>query len=359
MFFFNFFYFFKSIVCSTCFIRLFIAKNFITIQQALKNNSPRQVRMCFLLHKYNSPMDYGDNTMSHAMSIEKIFVEFFHNVKVVFREGSITDVQRWDTAARQLQISIGAAQNAIDIALKDDFDTPSCIVALVELVKATNLYLESCDNEKCSIVSLVVRNSAKYVTHIFRIFGLIPESAGVEIGFPVGGSSGSDGNLEESLSPILNSLVDFRSSVREKARAKDVKGVLTDCDSFRDDVLPPLGIRLEDKADKSIWKLADPEELMKDREQRLMEKRRKEEEKKLAAEEKARKDAMNKLSPEDFMKQLSLEDSKTLKYSNFDVGGLPTHFHDNEPLNKSQLKKANKEFQGQRKKYEKYIKNSS
>ena len=35
---------------------------------------------------------------------------------------------------------------------------------------------------------------------------------------------------------------------------------------------------------------------------------------------------------------------------------MPTHFHHGEPLNKSQMKKANKEFQGQKKKYEKSLK---
>lgn len=60
-------------------------KNFITIKEALTTHSARQIRFCFLLHKYNAPMDYGDSTMSHALSVEKVFVEFFHNVKVILR----------------------------------------------------------------------------------------------------------------------------------------------------------------------------------------------------------------------------------------------------------------------------------
>ena len=42
-------------------------------------------RFCFLLHKYNAPMDYGDGTMTQAVNIEKIFSEFFHNVKATLR----------------------------------------------------------------------------------------------------------------------------------------------------------------------------------------------------------------------------------------------------------------------------------
>ncbi len=332
-------------------------KNFITIRQALENNTARQIRMCFLLHKYNAPMDYGDNTMSHAIAIEKIFTEFFHNVKAVMREGKITNPQRMDDNARDLQIAIDKASDAVDSALMDDFDTPTSVAALADLVKAANLYLEICESEKKTPVSLVVRNAAKYVTRIFKTFGLIPESSGVEIGFPVGGSGS-----EEQLTPVLDALIDFRSSVRDKARAKDVGGVLQECDAFRDDALPPLGIRLEDKTGgKSVWKLADPAELMKEREQKKLEEERREQEKKAAAEEKARKDALNKLSPEEFMAQLTLDDaSGKKKYSKFDgETGMPTHFHDGEELNKSQLKKANKEFQGQKKKYEKYMKSQS
>jgi cysteinyl-tRNA synthetase len=178
----------------------------------------------------------------------------------------------------------------------------------------------------------------------------------VEIGFPVGGGDSGD-----TLNPVLDALIDFRSSVRDKARAKDVSGVLQECDAFRDDVLPPLGIRLEDKTGgKSVWKRADPAELMKEREQQELEKQRKADEKKAAAEEKAKKDALNKLSPEDFMQQLTLDDDTTkLKYSKFDEAGLPTHFHDSEELNKSQMKKAKKELQGQQKKYEKFLKTQS
>jgi cysteinyl-tRNA synthetase len=328
-------------------------KNFITIQAALEQNSARQIRMCFLLHKYNSPMDYGDDTMSHAMSIESVFKNFFDNILAVLREGKITDAQRWDSNARNLQLAIDKAVNAVDDALKDDFDTPTSMSALANLVKATNLYLEGCVAEDRKPVSLVVRNAARFVTKIFKTFGLIPETSGVEIGFPVGG-----GDSGETLNPVLDALIDFRSSVRDKARAKDIAGVLEECDTFRDDALPPLGIRLEDKTGgKSVWKRADPAELMKEREQQELEKKRKADEKRAADEENAKKEALNKLNPEDFMRQLTLDDDSTkLKYSKFDETGGPTHFHDGEELNKSQMKKAKKEFQGQQKKYEKSLK---
>jgi len=347
-------------------------KNFITIRQALENNTARQVRMCFLLHKYNAPMDYGDNTMSHAITTEKTFVEFFHNAKAVLREEKISDKQRWEKPDRDLQLAVELARVKVDEALKDDFDTPAAIGYLIDLVKATNLYLDGLHNHSQQPprkpVSLVVRNAAKFITKIFRTFGIIPDSAGGEIGFPIqttnadGSSSSGAGGQEEILTPILDALIDFRSSVRDKARAKDVGGVLDECDAFRDDALPPLGIRLEDRAGKkAIWKLADAEELMKEREQKLLEKKRKEEEKKAAEEEKRKKDEVNRLTPGEFMRKLTVDegdDKGKLKYSEFDDAGMPTKFHNGEDLSKAQKKKATKEFKSQKKNYEKYIKNA-
>lgn len=333
-------------------------KNFITIQQALEQNTARQIRLCFLLHKYNSPMDYGDNTMSHALVVEKQFAEFFHNVKAVLRESKMSDPKKWNVSTAELQQTLQSSQEKVNDALRDDFDTPAVLTTLADLVKATNLYLEAAEasNGEASPNGLVVRNVATYVTRIFRVFGLIADSTG--IGFQDTSGDGSGASKEATLEPVLNALMDFRMQVREQARSKDVLGVLNQCDVFRDDVLPKLGIRLEDKSGgKSVWKLADPEELERERKQKEQEAARKAAEKEKMAVEKAAKDALNKLSPEDFMKQLTLEDNATLKYAQFDDGtGMPTHFADKEALNKSQEKKAKKEFEGQRKKYEKFLK---
>ena len=320
-------------------------KNFITIRETLEDNSPRQVRMCFLLHKYNAGMDYGDNTMSHALIMEKQFSEFFHNVKAVLRERSIADLQKWNEETQVLQMALAAAEQKVDEALRDDFDTPTAMATLVDLVKATNVYLETPDK----IVFLVLRNVASYVTRMLKVFGLIHDD---DIGFPLAGVGGED-STEETLTPVLDALMTFRSAVRDKARANDMNAVLQECDIFRDEVLPPLNIRLEDKpGGKSVWKLEDPEE----RKRREVEALRKKEENERVAADMAKRDAVKSMPPVEFMKQLTLEDGTTPKYTKFDEMGIPTHASDGEPLSKNQSKKAAKEFQAQQMKYEKYMK---
>jgi cysteinyl-tRNA synthetase len=338
-------------------------KNFITIQEALKMNTARQIRMLFLLHKYNAQMDYGDNTMQHALETEKRLTEFFHNVKAALRDPGTgwAASQKWSDEAVELQRSLAEAQKRVDAALKDDFDTPTAMNVLTDLVKQTNVYLDSGGGNggNNNLQGLVLRNAAGYVTRMLRVFGLMADDP---VGWTTVGGGGGEGggggtaDRETVLRPVLDAVQEFRSTVRDGARAGDTGAVLTACDDFRDRRLPPLGIRLEDKPSGSVWKLADdPEELMREMEQKEAEAERRAEEKRQREAAAAQKDALNRLSPADFMKQLTLEDG-TPMYGQFDEAtGLPTHDAAGEPLNKNQTKKAQKTFANQQKKYDKYL----
>ena len=329
-------------------------KNFITIQQALEVNTARQIRLLFLRTKYNAPMDYGDDTMAPTLDLERRFVEFFHNAKAFLRTKTLKESQAWSSQTVALQKALIDSQNKVDEALRDDFDTPACINILYDLVKATNVYMESPSGET---IGLVVRNVASYITRILDLFGLNGLGS---IGFSSNDDSASGGtSREDHLAPVLDALMSFRSAVREKARNKDLSGVLELCDSFRDEALPQLGVRLEDKSDGSVWKLANPDDLRREMEQRKAEMERKAEEKAAKDAEAAKKEALNKLSPSEYMKQLTLEDETTPMYTKFDDEGVPTHDSNDEELNKNQKKKAQKLFKTQQGKYDKWLKSQS
>lgn len=51
---------------------------------------------------------------------------------------------------------------------------------------------------------------------------------------------------EELLMPYLNILSEFRDKVRTEARKVKAEGILQECDKLRDDILPNVGVRLED-----------------------------------------------------------------------------------------------------------------
>jgi len=335
-------------------------KNFITIRQALEKNTSRQIRFCFLLSKYNAPMDYGDGTMTQAVNIEKIFSEYFHNVKALLRRLGVSGVQYLSPREHALVTAMEEVKVKVHDALMDDFDTPRAISALLELVKESNRYSEGGPGSGDATVSTaVVSTVARYVTSILKVFGLVPDTS--EIGFPLdgggvgGGSGGVDaGSKEQVLAPLLDVLTKFRESVRLAAISGDTKAVLAAADALRDDVLPDLGVRMEDKGSGAdvvtVWKLDDPDVLRKERALKEEAKQAKEYQKAEAARKQREKEEKAKVPPKEMF--LGMTDL----YSAFDAAtGMPTHDKAGEPLSKAALKKLQKEYEKQIEMYEKYV----
>jgi cysteinyl-tRNA synthetase len=74
----------------------------------------------------------------------------------------------------------------------------------------------------------------------------------------------------------MNALSKYRDQVKNSA-SDDPKALFKISDELRDDILPYLGIRLEDKGKAaSIWKYEKPEILIKERDAKIAEKAKKE-----------------------------------------------------------------------------------
>ena len=71
--------------------------------------------------------------------------------------------------------------------------------------------------------------------------------------------------------PYLSALAEFRDGVRSLAREKkDPKEILSLSDDLRDNVLPELGVRLEDReGDRALVKLEDKETLLREKQEKL------------------------------------------------------------------------------------------
>jgi cysteinyl-tRNA synthetase len=151
---------------------------------------------------------------------------------------------------RMVYDQLEVTKQAVDVALMDDFDTPSSIERLQELVKVTNKYLETESSSAASatigsavnISSAVLYSVGMYVTRILRSFGLIPQS--LELGFPLDSSNGTGMSSipkDQLLSPYLDAICSFREQIRIAAIENDTKKILSLADSLRDDIMPELG----------------------------------------------------------------------------------------------------------------------
>merc|ERR1711874_287160 len=149
--------------------------------------------------------------------------------------------------------------------------------------------------------------------------------------------------------PFLDVLAQFRGNVRDEARLAKAKTILEQCDKIRDDTLPNLGVRLEYREDgPAVIKLVDRDVLMKEREEKkeMAEKKRKEKEARKAA-------AAAASAPIDPKEMFRLQ---TDKYSEWDEDGFPTLDMEGKEISKGHIKKLQKMFQAQVKKYNEWVK---
>lgn len=136
---------------------------------------------------------------------ESIPLKVFFNICLIFlailRRLGTKNKQHVGSEERILYEQLEVTKRQVFDALMNDFDTPSAIDRLLELIRASNKYIEGNDNVNQRVNSAVLYSVAIYVTSIVRTFGLIPSSS-LEIGFPLEGSL-EMGSKEKVITPYL------------------------------------------------------------------------------------------------------------------------------------------------------------
>jgi len=331
-------------------------KNFITIQEVLQKYSARQLRLMFLLHSWKDTMDYSENTMELSKGFERTVNEFFLGIKHLMRTTPGTGVDafaKWGKLEVELNNKFLTYQSNIHAALCDNIDTRSVLENIRELVSSSNIYIDTSKTQENLLNRQLLVNISSYITNMFDIFGLVSKG-GKSVGFPVS-SGGGEVDMETLVMPYLDVLAEFRDVVRTEARKVKATSILSECDRIRDDILPNLGVRLEDKEDtRAVIKMVDKDTLMKEKQEKLdqEEKKRKEKEAKKAeaAAKAAAADAVNSVPPADMFRRM------TDKFSEWDEEGFPTLDIKGEEISKGQIKKLQKMYQAQVKKYNEYVK---
>ena len=341
-------------------------KNFITIRQALAAGyTARQLRMMVLLAAWDKGMNFSDDTMEHARNADRTFTEFFHMVKFLVRSVPAGAPAVWGDRERALRAALAKAQTAVHRALLDNFDTPTAMGALLELVRRVNEYASGCNaaDPARSARVLLVQRCAQFVTKMLRVFGLIGSPAD-EIGFGAAGdsssssssSSGSGATSSEAVvAPILDAWAQFRTDVRTRARELKDQPLLGLCDAIRDDAMPKLGVRLEDDG-VAPWKLSTPEEAM-----RLVRERRANE----RAAQVRRLEGRRRAAESDYKQWLGFSAAPEAMFApaEFTIPAraadgsfvLPTHDAEGKEIGKGRMKKLAKQYENAKKGHEKYL----
>ncbi|KRZ29945.1 Cysteine--tRNA ligase, cytoplasmic [Trichinella pseudospiralis] len=312
-------------------------KNFVTIKQALQQYTSRQIRLLFLMHNWAEPLDYSPQTMERALHFERVCQQFFrtvaHYLRRYFSRGKASSYAKLTADELRLLQALQTCKQAVHDALCDSVDTKTALDHIRELICHVNVYL---DSSTAVPNCLLLRNSSIYVNNILKLFGASGNDAD-EIGFGDKGDAvtSNDCANESLLMPCLNALADFREVVRSEAKIHGVQALLKECDRLRDEILPNMGVLLEDRKGHTVVKLVDPETLAREREQKVkLEKERlaeKEKQNAQSAAKKAEKERLQRIPASELFRQ------QVDKYSAFDERGIPTHDADGELLNMDQI----------------------
>uniref|UniRef100_A0A8C1TAH3 Cysteine--tRNA ligase, cytoplasmic n=1 Tax=Cyprinus carpio TaxID=7962 RepID=A0A8C1TAH3_CYPCA len=282
-------------------------KNFITIKDALAKHTARQLRLAFLMHSWKDTLDYSNNTMESAIQYERFINEFFLNVKDVLR--SPTDItgqfEKWEAEEIELNKSFYEKKTSVHEALCDNIDTRSALEEMRALVGQSNTYMAARRSAKLPPNRMLLQGIALYLTNMLKV------------------ARQKSSYIEQKLKQWMN--------------------IEVLCDELRDDTLPELGVRLEDRDGlPTSVKLVDKETLLKEREEK----------KKVIAESiymAMAKLAKMKVKPSEMFR------SETDKYSIFDEMGFPTHDAEGKELSKGLTKKLRKLYEAQEKLYNEYL----
>ncbi|RCK63171.1 Cysteine--tRNA ligase [Candida viswanathii] len=339
-------------------------KNFITIDEALKDFSARQLRLVFALNAWEKPLDFKDSLIHEVKSIEATFSKFFTNIRALnsdykhkvenggYVSRKIGDVEK------QLYQDLANAHDEVDIAFNDNLSSGQAIRALQDLVSKANTYIQltASGNPELRIEVLILITN--WIVKILDILGFEVRSDRLGwIDDAEQSANGAGASTEDIALPYVKALAQFRDSVRNLAINKaELTEFLKASDSIRSQLVN-LGVSLDDRPDgSSLVKFLNAQEqqaLIEQQEAKVKaaaeKEKKKQEQAAINAKKQAEKEAKMKINPADLFKD------KTL-YSEWDEQGLPTKDAKGEEISKSSRKKLTKQYQQQEKLYNEYLK---
>ncbi|CAD8205976.1 unnamed protein product [Paramecium pentaurelia] len=350
-------------------------KDFITINEILKKYTPRQIRLNFAIHKYDTVMDYSEEHFEQAISIDKTYHKFFQNTQIYLRDSQITGPQKWMQNDFQISNLLRNTKQVIHIALLNNFNFPTVIDAIDKLINQVNVQISN-----KTVRAPLVHSVVEYVKFILGLIGLnyqtqnnnssdikliMTEVCSIRDQVKLAARKGEyeaisnivtqkQFQYEKNLSNgIVDCINQFQQQVLVASQDKNKQQLFQLCDKLRDEQLFDLGIKIEDKQQVSIWKQYDPQELKLEREQqqKLIQQKeqikKKEEEKK--KQEELKKLEKSKIHPKDmFLTQID-------KYSEFDENGIPVKDKDGNELSKKQNKVVKELWEIQNKIHNQYL----
>ncbi|XP_064636904.1 probable cysteine--tRNA ligase, mitochondrial [Lineus longissimus] len=262
-------------------------KNYISVTDMLEKYTANQFRIFCLLAHYRNRMEYHDESMRKAVSMQRQLAAFLELADAYVR-GRL-DVKPINEA--YLWESLMETKKKFKNAIADDFDTPRAMDIVMELVRRGNIEL----GRKSKQGDVSVRSPGvigAMMTYVDSLLDLL----GIQFS---GRKTLTGTEAEQQLTQVLDSIVSFRRKVRLHAlqqgqSAKPLKEVgvvegadeqvpgadpsvhpsrqspgiarqerdvlLQACDEIRDDLVI-AGIQVKDRQKESSWQMLEDKTL--------------------------------------------------------------------------------------------------
>jgi len=198
--------------------------NFITLREALEKYEGEVIRYYLLSAHYRSPLNYTKDSLQEASaSMERVYNTLESIDEVTFSIKKEVDLHK-------VYPEIESLYKKFFQSMDDDFNTPSALAAIFELVRKANLILEK-PSDKSS--KLILYEIAEKIRKMGGILGLF---------------QGKKKKLDEKAKDLIQILIDVRNILRQEKRW-DL------ADAIRER-LQKLGIHLKDEKDKTSWRIS-------------------------------------------------------------------------------------------------------
>ena len=304
---------------------------------------------------YRGPATYSPERMDEAAAVRERIVRFLvEGTECLSRledagPSPVPSVRSWSDG--EAALFRGVAEDAVRCreALADDLDGAAFLERLIGMVDAGMEYvqgLKAKGDDAVRPAAEPLRFVLDAVRGQLELVGFSERTC--DAGLTTNAATNDGGGVTSvSTTALLDETASFRSSVRREAldamkkeggRAPEdaLLGILKMCDGLRDDALPRLGIRLEDRpSGGGGWSLEDPRSLVRevaDRRARESRGARDRLTKRLGARERELERATRAaVEPRDLF--------RTDEYAEWDGDGVPTRHASGEPVGPSQSRK--------------------
>lgn len=350
-------------------------KNFITIRQAMQTHTARQLRMMFLMNAWDKGMNYSDDAIGMAKAEERKIKHALGCLKFFKRKAHGGNKQ--GDREKALLTALKDTKEAVDVALKDNFNTSKSVEVISKLVGQCYQTFDALPEASLEPVGEVL----DFVVHIMGVFGVenLSTSPDKEADWAkaldafaqlredvrtLGKEKAGNDKVQAAIASAkpaaaaassagLGALAAaFELFMKELGGCKTPQDLLKRCDEVRDKDMVELGVRLEDRgATGFVWMFEDTKTMVREA-QEAEEKQAEAKAQKIIRSLDEKKKTLtiaekNAVAPADVYRN-----QKDL-YTEFDASGVPTKLASGEEISKSKAKDFTKGMATQTKEFEK------